>query len=193
MSEDEGRADDTDKTDDTGGSADIDPDGSADLLIEPATDDDLPTLVSNWIDLAREQEGYGSHIRPEANREAIRNVLLAHTFDDDLLVARIDGEIVGFASFSLESGLFDLDVTRGLLSNLYVSPGRRDRGIGTALLEAVEDRLRAEGADVLSLEAMADNADARRFYRANGYEETRVTLERDLGDRGNDTHTKEER
>ncbi|WP_114577380.1 GNAT family N-acetyltransferase [Saliphagus sp. LR7] len=183
MSDDGERADDPAASDDT----------DATPLIEPATDDDLPALVSAWIALAGEQEAYGSHIRPEENREAIRDVLLAHTFDDDLLVARIDDAIAGFASVSMENGLFELDVARGRLSNLYVTPAHRDRGIGTALLEAAEDRLRAEGADVLSLEAMADNADARRFYRANGYHETRVTMERRLEDRGNDTHSKEER
>lgn len=182
---------DDERSDNPDAGASVDRDATP--LIEPATDDDLPVLVSDWIDLAGEQEAHGSHIRPEENREAIRDVLLAHTFDDDLLVARIDEEVVGFASFSLESGLFELDVTRGRLSNLYVRPAHRDRGIGTALLEAVEDRLRAEGADVLSLEAMADNDDARRFYREQGYHETRVTMERALEGRGNDTHTKEER
>ncbi|WP_276254084.1 GNAT family N-acetyltransferase [Halomontanus rarus] len=184
---------------------------NTDLRIEFATEADLETLADDWIELAREQERHGSHIVPDANREAIRDVLAGHQFNDGLLVARTTADdVAGFASFSLERGMFTLDSTRGVLSNLYVKPSYRDQGIGTALLEEVEHTLAERGAAVVILEAMADNEAARRFYRRHGYDTYRVGMERSLegsksdsdsdsssnerpGSAENDTHSKEDR
>lgn len=182
---------------------------NTDLRIEFATEADLETLADDWVELAREQERHGSHIVPDANREAIRDVLAGHQFNDGLLVARTAADdVTGFASFSIERGMFTLDSTRGVLSNLYVKPSYRDQGIGTALLEEVEHTLAERGATVVILEAMADNEAARRFYRRHGYDTYRVGMERSLeesksdsdsssngrpGSAENDTHSKEDR
>ncbi|QLG50494.1 GNAT family N-acetyltransferase [Natrinema halophilum] len=161
--------------------------------IERASQADLETVTELWLRLARDQRAYDSAVRPDANRETMRNTLAAYRVNDGLLVARLQGEIVGFASVSIEHGSLELDVTRGLLSNVYVDPAVRNQGIGTALLEAAEDTLAEQGADVMLLEVMAGNEDARRFYRSRGYDEFRVTMTRSLGDRDeNDTHSKED-
>ncbi|WP_049923434.1 GNAT family N-acetyltransferase [Halopiger djelfimassiliensis] len=163
------------------------------LTIEPATSDELDAVTDLWVRLARGQREHGSAVRADENRESIRQILAAHQVNDTLLVARVDGTLVGFASFSVERGALELDTTRGTLSNLYVEPAARDRGVGTALLEAVETSLEASGVDVVRLEVMADNDAARRFYRRQGYDSVRVTMERSLEDRTeNDTHSKED-
>ncbi|MHC3437743.1 N-acetyltransferase family protein [Natrialbaceae archaeon A-gly3] len=160
--------------------------------IEPATDEDLSTVTDLWTYLAREQRVYSSHVLPEENRETIRETLAAYRINGGLLVARLEGELVGFSSFTVEQGTFELDATRGLLSNLYVRPADRGEGIGTALLEATEAALAERGVDVVALEAMAANEAARRFYRRNGYGTHRVILESPAGQVENDTHSKEE-
>ncbi|WP_255167283.1 GNAT family N-acetyltransferase [Natrononativus amylolyticus] len=161
--------------------------------IEPATEADIDAVVDCWVRLAVDQRAYGSHVLPEANRATMRDALLGHRFADGLLVARLDGDVVGFASFSFEHGALALDATRGVLSNLYVKPPYRDRGIGSALLSAVEDALAERGADVVALEAMATNEAARRFYRRAGYEPYRISMERSLEQPAkNDTHSRED-
>lgn len=159
--------------------------------IEPATRADLEAVTDCWVALAHEQRAHGSRLLPEANRASILEVLSAHQFDGGLLVARVADDVVGFATVSVERGTFELDATRGVLSNLYVKPPFRDRGIGAALLEAAEERLAARGVEVVTLEAMATNEAARRFYRRHGYETYRVAMERSLADE-NDTHSKED-
>lgn len=161
--------------------------------IEPAEVADLDAVVECWIALAREQREHDSHVLPAENRETIRETFAAHAAADELLVARLEDAVVGFASFTVERGTFSLDATRGLLSNLYVRPAYRNRGVGTALLEAVESTLAERGVDVVLLEAMANNEAARRFYRRNGYETHRVSMERTIGNPDeSDTHSKEE-
>ena len=161
--------------------------------IEPADRDDLETLADLWVRLARDQRQHESAVRPEPNRETMRETLGAYQVADGLFVARLEGEIVGFASVSIERGTLELDSTRGMLSNIYVDPDYRDRGIGAALLKAAEASAAERGADELLLEVMAENEAARRFYRREGYDEFRVTMARSLDDRDeNDTHSKED-
>ena len=178
------------------------------LAIEVATQADIESIADDWVALARDQRRHGSHVLAEPNRETMRNILAAHRVDDGLLVARLEGSIVGFVSVSLERGSLELDATRGLLSNIYVVPEYRGRDIGSALLRAAERSLADRGVDVVVLEAMAANDRARRFYERHGYDVYRVGMERELEDdrtaesacdqsgmteTENDTHSKDDR
>ena len=166
---------------------------NAQPVVEPATPDDLDYLADCWVSLAHEQRDHGSHIRSEENRATIRTILSGHLSTDGLLVARVNGEIVGFASFSVERGSFELDASRGLLSNLWVDPDHRNRNIGAALLDVVENKLTDRGVDICTLETMAENDAARRFYRRHGYERSRIVMDRRLDDgEKNDTHSKDD-
>jgi ribosomal-protein-alanine N-acetyltransferase len=68
--------------------------------------------------------------------------------------------------FALVAGVLD---ERELLS-LGVVPAYRRCGVGGALIEAVFERVRAEGVSRLYLEVAEDNDDARRLYAALGFE-----------------------
>lgn len=180
------------------------------MRVTPAVPGDLGVLVEMWVDLAADQREYGSHIRPEDNRKTIRNALAHSIVVDEVLVARRESsaeddrtsddndwtpakddrtsdddsetadELLGFVQFSLQSNEYDQDCSRGLISNVYVRPEHRNSSIGTRLLSAAETNLENSGADVVSLEAMAGNANARRFYRRHGYEAHRIVLEKSL-------------
>lgn len=162
------------------------------MRIDQATQSDLDAIVEAWVTLAREQRTHGSHVPAEPNRAAMRESLGRSVVVDDVLVARIDGDVVGFVTLEIERGRLEQSVTRGVVPYLFVAPDRRDEGIGTALLEAAESRLVEHGADVVSLEVMADNEAARRFYRRHGYEPHRVTMEKPASNES-DTHSKDDR
>lgn len=158
------------------------------MRIEPATMDEVDEVADQWTELARGQRAYGSHLRVEPNRSAIRDAVARGVVAGGVLVAR-DPEPVGFVMFGPENPTYEEDVERGVVQNLYVRPERRGEGIGSALLDAAEERLADAGAAVVSLEAMADNADARRLYRERGYRPHRVEFEKRLE---SDTDTKED-
>lgn len=147
------------------------------MRIESATMDEVDEVADRWTDLARGQRAHGSHLRVEANRSAIRNAVARDVVTGGVLVAR-DPELVGFVTFGPESPAYEEDVERGVIRNLYVRPERRGEGVGSALLDAAEERLADTGAEVVSLEAMADNRAARRFYRRNGYSPHRIEFEK---------------
>jgi ribosomal protein S18 acetylase RimI-like enzyme len=68
----------------------------------------------------------------------------------------------------------------GFIPDLIVSSSQRGRGIGEALMRAAEERARAAGARSLVLSVKAGNVSARAFYRAEGFAESEVYLEKAL-------------
>ncbi len=147
------------------------------MRVEPATLADVDTLADLWVELAAEQREFGSHLLAHENREAIRAVFSQQAVDDQILLAKEDA-ILGFVNFVIEEGYFAQSATRGIIQNVYVRPDARDQGVGSALLEAGEEALIDRGADVIALEAMADNEAARRLYRRRGYDEHRIGVEK---------------
>ena len=149
------------------------------VRLEPADTEDVDELVDAWVSLASDQRQHGSRIVPEASRETIRESIAQHVFGERLFVARTNRDgIIGFVMFDLVDGRFEEDAVRGNVSNLYVTPGYRNRGIGSELLDIAESELRDRGAIVVSLEVLAENADARWFYEQSGYETHRIELEK---------------
>jgi ribosomal protein S18 acetylase RimI-like enzyme len=133
-----------------------------------------------WVELAREQRAFGSHLHAESNRATIREAIVRDIIAGGLLVARENSEIVGFVMFGPESEHFEQDVSRGVVRNIVVRPDYRNAGIGADLLAAAETELAASGFDVVSLSALFDNEAARRFYAREGYEPHRIDLEKSL-------------
>lgn len=185
------------------------------MRIERPDTDAAETLADLWVELARGQRDHGSHVLPAANRTAIREALVRHVVTDGLLVARKDGAqnegqavkgsgggagagaeagtgtgnraILGFVMFSPESNTYEQDVTRGVIHNLYVRESQRGEGVGTALVEAAETTLADRGFEAVTLEVMAGNDAARRFYRDRGFAPHRVEMEKGLSGPESDT------
>lgn len=57
-----------------------------------------------------------------------------------------------------------------LLNDLYVNPGFRENGVGTALLERAKSHCRATNAKALTLETSWDNYTAQKVYEKNGWQ-----------------------
>jgi len=86
----------------------------------------------------------------------------------ELLLGVVDGHPVGVAylsyTWTLEHG-----GRVGWLEELYVHPASRERGVGTALLEAVCTRAAAAGCIAVELEVEASHARAARLYERRGF------------------------
>jgi ribosomal protein S18 acetylase RimI-like enzyme len=131
-----------------------------------------------WVDLAEDQRDYGSHLLAAENRTRIREAVVRHIVTDSLLVARDDGDLVGFVMFSVESGSFDQDVRRGLIENLFVAESDRRETVGEQLLSAAETVLADRDVEVVALDVLYGNESARAFYDELGYEPHRLELEK---------------
>jgi len=132
-------------------------------VIRPATADDLPLVRELW-------QEFNTEIPDEPWREddlaedlagleqAIRDEIVLLADEDGLAVARRRGERLGF-----------LDV-------VYVRPAARRSGLATQLIREAAARLRAAGAEMLELEVLASNAEARAIYERWGFKPVELTL-----------------
>jgi len=107
--------------------------------VTPATVDDVDPVTDLWIALAEGQRAHGSTLLAEENRGSVREWVARSVVTAELLVAR-DGadDLIGFVGFALDRGGYERDRTRGVVSNLFVVPERRDEGVGADLLDAAE-------------------------------------------------------
>jgi ribosomal protein S18 acetylase RimI-like enzyme len=102
-----------------------------------------------------------------------------------LVVARAEGAVVGYGLAHVlpvrETWLADTWRTGeriGEIESVGVLPGHRGRGLGTRLLDALEDELAAAGVDDLIVGALAGNSGAIRLYERRGYRPTWTYLSR---------------
>jgi ribosomal protein S18 acetylase RimI-like enzyme len=95
-----------------------------------------------------------------------------------------DATVVGYATGLLSVWPPILRAQRvGEVSECFVVPGERGRGVGRALLDAVVADLSARGADVLRAPVPTRNEWAAGVFRALGFEPHLRVLERPLGTR----------
>jgi N-acetylglutamate synthase-like GNAT family acetyltransferase len=90
---------------------------------------------------------------------------------DRLVVAELDGEVVGLASLH-ESLSVEYDQPAAKLSAIIVDERQRRRGIGEALVAELEAEARRRGCCLIFLTTAERRADAHAFYRRLGFEET---------------------
>lgn len=147
----------------------IDVDGLQ-IAIGHATDADIEALAALW-----ERAGL---TRPWNDPHA--DIALARRGPHStILVARDGGRTEGEGIFG--SAMVGHDGHRGWVYYLAVEPDLQGRGLGRALLRAVEDWLRARAIPKLMLLVRPDNEKVRGFYASEGYvEEPRIVFSRRL-------------
>ena len=77
-----------------------------------------------------------------------------------ILVAEVNGEIAGWGA---------RENANQNISDLWIAPNYQGRGIGTALLGALESEVAALGFAQVELETLATNTRAIKFYEKHGF------------------------
>ena len=92
--------------------------------------------------------------------------------DTTILVAVARERVVGHVGIELVTTRDEMPLvvrTYGLVRDLVVASDARKRGVGSALMHAVEDWVAARGADAVELTVWSFNEDAQRLYEQLGY------------------------
>jgi putative acetyltransferase len=134
-------------------------------------EDDVEQVIQNATtsvepkNYSREQQEHLENVIPEMNLDFAEKDRYIY------FVAAEDGEIIGLAGFQRESGT---------LAGIFVEPEHMGEGIGSQLLEKIENEADKKGVE--EMESLA-SLEAVEFYRKNGYE---VVDERDQNIEGKD-------
>lgn len=98
--------------------------------------------------------------------------LIKRTEDFPVIVAKVAGEVVGYASLSRWSDRAAYDITAEL--SIYVSSEKRGQGIGTILLHKIIEAAKATNLHTVIVRITADNIISLKMHRAFGFVEVGV-------------------
>ena len=127
--------------------------------IRPARETDAAGIAA----LSTDELGY------QTTAEQVREKLAArlNSNRDRILVAAAEGQVVGYIHANTYETLYFPPLKN--LMGLAVSSAYRCKGIGTALLDAIEAWARETGASGVRLNSGATRTEAHQFYRSRGY------------------------
>ena len=132
------------------------------MWIRRATPDDLDEVFSLASDLATSFD-----VEKRSFSASFQNILSDdHAF---LLVAADDEEVVGYC-LGFEHDTFFANGKVAWVEEIMVNGSRRKKGVGRALMTAVEEWSASRGAKLVALATRR----AAEFYRAVGYEESAI-------------------
>ena len=138
------------------------------ILVRDAREQDLPAIVEITNQAIRETTAVWSYT--QATIDSRRQWLLdrqQHNYP--VLVAEVDNNVVGFASFG------DFRPWEGyrytVEHSVYVTPGRQRQGIGRLLLATLVDRARAAGKHSMIAGIDAANAASIHLHSQLGFVE----------------------
>ena len=103
--------------------------------------------------------------------------------DQDILVADIDGTVVGFSHVMIleQKNIACLKPqTAVYIQDLDVLESERNKGIGTLLIKASKEYGKRRGADFIRTQVFPQNIEGIRFYERNGFCEMMKTIESQL-------------
>ena len=100
--------------------------------------------------------------------------------EEEILVAEVDGEVVGWIEMLLRPASGQPRMMRDALSvalDIAVLPEHRGHGVGSRLVDAAEKWAGERGAEVMTLSTHVANFDAIRFYQErHGFRTTGILM-----------------
>lgn len=115
------------------------------------------------------------------DREQVESLVLGMIKDHILLVAEVDGKVIGMAGLLLIPFMFNPEVKHASEVVWYIDPSYESKGVGIALLKSMEEEARDRGAEIISMMALSTSPPvASKAYKAMGYTETETMYSKKL-------------
>ena len=155
------------------------------LSVSVALFEDYSSIESAWWRLLADQQsldyrGSADELSSHVNTERVRRFIESRIRQGRMLVAKEQEELVGICTFSPDGFILDATVQVWEISDVWVEPHARRRGIATALVRQCEHECKMRGAGEVRLAVYAMNKDALGLYQSLGYDVTSYTLSRNF-------------
>ena len=138
--------------------------------VRRAVRDDVPALVALLADDVLGAARESADLAPYERAFAAVDADPAHL----LVVAEVDGEVVGTLQLTVLPGLSRQGALRAQVEGVRVAAAHRSSGLGGALVTWAADEARRRGCVLLQLTTDARRADAHRFYERLGFERSHL-------------------
>lgn len=137
------------------------------MSIRAARDADLPAIKAIWnaaiLDTAQTFNSV------EKTDDDLLALLAEKARTGHALLVVEEGDVLGFGLYGQFRG--GIGYARSMEHTLYMTEASRGRGLGTALLTALEDHARAQGAHSILGGIAGENMASVRFHLRHGYAE----------------------
>ena len=143
----------------------------ADLELRRAAKGDLAAVTALWIELTRHHAALDPHfsLRAGAGDEA-RRLLEAQLRDPDTAIFVTGDPPNAFAIVNVRHAPpIHAETCRAEITDVYVAPTSRRRGVGRALVQAATRWASERGAGRVEVHVSPRNPEAQAFWRAQGY------------------------
>ncbi|MCV2446350.1 GNAT family N-acetyltransferase [Paracoccus sp. DMF] len=137
------------------------------MIIRPAETRDIPAILDFWNPIIRETTTiFSSEERTVESLGAM--IATRRAAGREMLVAEAAGAVLGIATYDQFRG--GLGYIHAMEHTVLLAPGARGRGVGRALMAAIEDHARARGAHTMVAAVDAANAGGIGFHEAIGFQ-----------------------
>jgi L-amino acid N-acyltransferase YncA len=135
-------------------------------MIRPATADDAPALaalLNHWI----EHTSVTFNPVPKSTTDVLDMIAAKAAAGHAFLVAKDAGRVIGQASY----GQFRAGqgYSTCMEHSISLAPGTHGKGLGRALMTALEDHARGQGAHQMIAGVSGENPQGRAFHERIGY------------------------
>lgn len=142
------------------------------MLIRIANADDIGQLRNLYIELEKDGVKYQPEHFVVGYREDTFFKSIFESGNQDILVAEMDGTVVGFSHVMLltQKNVACLKPqTLVYIQDLDVLGSERSKGIGTLLINACKEYGKRKGAEFIRTQVFPQNIDCIRFYKNKGF------------------------
>jgi ribosomal protein S18 acetylase RimI-like enzyme len=150
---------------------------------------DVPSLLMLWGAMMDEHARLDARLTVHPDAREHQSRAFSAWVDDPARIVLVAEEsshlVVGYAAGVIQPGNGVQAPARvGQVTDCFVAPRRRRRGIGRRLVSRLLDLMAERGADVVRLQVSARNGDSQAFWSSMGWETLEEILERptDAGD-----------
>ena len=141
------------------------------ITMRTATASDIPALVAMLVD---DELGASRETPDELVPYQAAFARVQAATNTQLMVAELDGEVVGTLTLTVLHGLSRQGASRANVEAVRVAKSLRSKGIGTQMMQWAVEEAKRQGCRRMQLTSDTRRLDAHRFYTRLGFDASHV-------------------
>ncbi|MFB6490850.1 MAG: GNAT family N-acetyltransferase [Thermoproteus sp. AZ2] len=142
------------------------------VVIRAAVENDVDSIADLVARLKRLNGEFDPLLKPVDNISSVAKEYVKSKISSSssvVLVAEVDGRIIGAVIGDIEDRLFYEPRISGVIREFYIMPEYRRKGLGKRMMSEVIDAMKRRGAQVILADFPSLNEIAVEFYKKMGF------------------------